>query len=671
MRKGRWGIIKIIQISVLLVQGRFLFDKVMRKIITAFILLYSAAGAQAHSAIIIGVDTLRFGSVSVNGSHIRTFDISNTGDSTLMVNGLNYPNGAFRLLTPVLPDSIPAGQRHSYGMVFEPMNETSYDGILCINSNDPLVQTDSIQVKADGIQAFAPGDIIWSFQGIANVISATSLNDVNNDGFPDVIAESFDAGVTGNNLSCISGSGQGTGQVIWSAQPMGHSNAGGYGNQCLAAVSDLNSNGSEDIIFGTGWDSQTIFGIEGRTGQIICSFNTFNYPPSGWVYSVASMGDLNDDGKPEILAGLGSDANQGLCLNGANGARLWKRASTGTVFSVCRVNDVTGDHAPDAILGTGDGDDRIFCLSGALQDTGRIMWSYHTGASISSVKGIGDLNNDGYCDIIVGTYNVGDRVFAISGHVDSTHTRLIWSTPVGEPVMGVVISPDLDGDSLDDILVESWGHYTLALSGADGHEIWRNMAGDDVWAVYPTDDFTHDNVPEVVAGSFNGNVMLINGATGQTIWSTHTDARILTITTIPDINGDSLSDIIAGQELLNGIGGKLFVIAGGAQIGQEGIPNSDLRLPEDYFVLNNYPNPFNSETVVSYELSAPSNVVLEIYNIIGQRVRILINESEQPGLHRAIWDGLDLESKSVSSGVYFARITAGGRSSTRKLTVLR
>ncbi len=636
-------------------------------------LLLSVSSALAQPIIGISIDTLRFGMVSTGGSHQRDLRIANAGDGELVITQISMPDSEFVLTSPQLPDTIRLGERHSFLIVFKPSEESVHNGAITIESNDLVTPNFILPLLASGVRAYTPGEIIWTYQGIADVVSVTATSDVNDDGFPDVVAESYNNGVIGNNLMCISGSGQGGGQLIWSARPLGGpSNSGGYGDQCLIPVGDLNGNGSQDIVLGTAWGSRSVFGIESRSGQTIWSYSTYVHTPSGWIYSVASMGDVNHDGVPEILAGLGSDANMAFCLNGADGNRLWRKTASDVVYSVCRLDDVDGDSTADAILGTGDGDDRVLCLSGAPLDSGRVLWTYHTNASVQSVDRISDLDGDGFNDVIVGTLNAGDRIIALSGHPDSgSVTHSIWIAPVGEPIVRALACPDLNRDGREDVLIASWGHYALALSGADGHELWRNNAEDDVWAIRSTADVTGDSISEVIAGSFSGNIILINGATGATIWSTPTDSRILTIRPIPDVNGDSIPDIIAGQQMLNGIGGKIYLIAGGNRIGPDEIDSDYAVIPEDYLSLQNYPNPFNAETMISYELPVSAHVVLEIYNIMGQGLRVLADEQQQAGRHTIIWDGCNNDLQASASGVYFARLKSGDLESKRKLIIIR
>jgi len=95
-------------------------------------------------------------------------------------------------------------------------------------------------------------------------------------------------------------------------------------------------------------------------------------------------------------------------------------------------------------------------------------------------------------------------------------------------------------------------------------------------------------------------------------------------------------------------------------------------LPQFFALLPNYPNPFNPETSIDYELPTVSNVKLSIYNLQGQRVRTLVNRAQPAGRYQVTWDGTDDNGVQVASGVYFYRLTTGsGFVATRKMILLR
>jgi len=88
--------------------------------------------------------------------------------------------------------------------------------------------------------------------------------------------------------------------------------------------------------------------------------------------------------------------------------------------------------------------------------------------------------------------------------------------------------------------------------------------------------------------------------------------------------------------------------------------------------LDNHPNPFNAQTVVSFALPKTSFVKLEVYNTLGQRVRTLVDAPMKAGKHSAIWDGRDEEGNDVASGIYLYRLEVGGDfARIRKILLLR
>ncbi|MCK5075819.1 MAG: T9SS type A sorting domain-containing protein, partial [Calditrichia bacterium] len=85
----------------------------------------------------------------------------------------------------------------------------------------------------------------------------------------------------------------------------------------------------------------------------------------------------------------------------------------------------------------------------------------------------------------------------------------------------------------------------------------------------------------------------------------------------------------------------------------------------------NYPNPFNPITSIEFIIPRANHVKLEIYNMLGQKVKTLVNTKMQAGPHTMQWNGKDEEGNSVSSGVYFYRIKAGKYSKIRKMLFLK
>ena len=94
-------------------------------------------------------------------------------------------------------------------------------------------------------------------------------------------------------------------------------------------------------------------------------------------------------------------------------------------------------------------------------------------------------------------------------------------------------------------------------------------------------------------------------------------------------------------------------------------------LPDRTQLLPNTPNPFNSETILSYFLLEPGRVRLEVFALSGQRVAVLHQGLQQAGYHRLHWDGRDAAGHPVASGAYLYRLVTDEAVLTRKLTLLR
>jgi hypothetical protein len=94
-------------------------------------------------------------------------------------------------------------------------------------------------------------------------------------------------------------------------------------------------------------------------------------------------------------------------------------------------------------------------------------------------------------------------------------------------------------------------------------------------------------------------------------------------------------------------------------------------IPTRYSLSQNYPNPFNPVTTIAYSLPEQSHVMLEIFNILGQRVRTLLGAFQSAGYHRITWDGKDDQGKDVSSGIYFYRLEAGDFTDSKKMVILK
>jgi photosystem II stability/assembly factor-like uncharacterized protein len=94
-------------------------------------------------------------------------------------------------------------------------------------------------------------------------------------------------------------------------------------------------------------------------------------------------------------------------------------------------------------------------------------------------------------------------------------------------------------------------------------------------------------------------------------------------------------------------------------------------LPSTFSLRHNYPNPFNTLTIIEYELPEASNVALKIYNVNGQEVKTLINKVQTAGRHSVNWDGQDDFQQPLSSGIYLYTLQVGKHVESKKMIFLK
>ncbi len=99
--------------------------------------------------------------------------------------------------------------------------------------------------------------------------------------------------------------------------------------------------------------------------------------------------------------------------------------------------------------------------------------------------------------------------------------------------------------------------------------------------------------------------------------------------------------------------------------------HEDLDLPKNISLFENYPNPFNPETTISYHLPTVSEVELTVYNTLGQKIRTLVNGKQKAAYHVFRWNGKDNAGDKVSSGVYLYRLRVGSFVQTKRMLLLR
>jgi hypothetical protein len=376
----------------------------------------------------------------------------------------------------------------------------------------------------------------------------SGAGDMNNDGFDDYLITEMHRQYLRGTVRAYSGA-DGALLYQWSGE-WGDEQFG----SSLSALGDVNGDGFDDVLIGAREMNNlpvepavgAAFVFSGANGSMIFEWKGQRiYDDFGC--SVAGAGDVNLDGIPDILVGAQEmgpfSPGMVFLYSGADGSEIrnWSGNSASEHFGaqVANAGDVNADGIPDHIIGSprSNGYGRVIVISG---ESGQLLFEW-TGAAWedefgSSVSGIGDLNADGYDDVMVGAYGVDDAGFNDAGQVS--------------------IFSGADGS-----LLRQWHGWR------ENHRLGYQVAN--------MGDFTGDGINDVLVGNNStgwwnqtrGWAYLFDGDTGEKLYAHGGGAKAefgISLANVGDINGDGRMDAIIGSPRTNefgvNMGGAAFLL---------------------------------------------------------------------------------------------------------------
>ncbi|UCE18590.1 MAG: FG-GAP repeat protein [Gemmatimonadota bacterium] len=503
------------------------------------------------------------------------------------------------------------------------------------------------------------GDDSYDHSGFA-VVSG----DINGDGVDDVIFGAHGSAPAG-------GGDAGEVHVIYGSGsfPVNHTidlNAGSadisiYGDDVLDLCGesvwsgDVNGDGVDDILIGAGGSTPApmagkayaVYGSRSFPDNHVIDLNSVSADVS--IYGAesgdrlgasVSGGDVNGDGIDDMLIGA---PRPGL---------PWQTRKTGKVYVIYGRTSFPVNHTIE--LGSSAAD---ITLSG--RDEGDFFGQWVS---------CGDINDDGIDDIIAGAQLAdpaggddagqtcvvyGSRSFPADHTLDlRSHTAdvTVNGDDAGDYSGHSGSVGDINGDGIDDMIIGAYGANTGA--GDDVGETYV-IYGNRFFPISHTIDL--DSVPADV-------IVYGDDAMDRSGWAVSSG----------DVNGDGLDDLLIGAYSANptgGVGaGETYVIYGVHDVSVE---EHEAPQPTRFALSQNFPNPFNLSTTIRYTLpeakptmydayQRSSLISLKIYNLLGQMVRTLVEEIQEPGSYTVTWDGKDNEGRQAPSGVYFYHLSATG-----------
>ena len=504
-----------------------------------------------------------------------------------------------------------------------------------------------------------------------------SIGDIDGDGKSDVVVANYNNSNTISVFRNTSTSGSITGSSFATkvdfatgANPLGIS------------IGDIDGDGKSDVVVTNNYSNTiSVFRNTSTSGSITSSsfgakvdFATRSYPIG------VSIGDIDGDGKSDVV----------VANSGSYTISVYRNTSTtGSITSSsfqAKVDFATGSNPHGVSIGDIDGDgksdvvvvnyiSKTVSVLRNISTTGSITssslapqidletWSYNNPIGLS----IGDLDGDGKSDVVVAnSYSNTVSVLrnkSTSGSITSSLFQAKVEFATGFNTWGISIG-DIDGDGKSDLVVTNRDGSTISVlrNKSTSGSITSSSFGakvDFATGMQPygvsIGDIDGDGKSDLVVTNRDGSTISVlrNKSTSGSITSSSFGAKVDFATgmqpygvSIGDIDGDGKSDLV----VTNRDGSTISVLR---NIGISTFAKNNNLIPTEYSLSQNYPNPFNPSTTISFGIPTESNVKLEIYNSLGQLVKVLVDKKMSAQYYEVKW-----EVGKISSGMYFYKIIA-------------
>lgn len=378
-------------------------------------------------------------------------------------------------------------------------------------------------------------------------------------------------------------------------------------------------------------------------------------------------GDMDKDGNIDIITG------------GSMGIVIFYGIGDGT-FGTAQV-DYFGQHVTDIVVADFDNDTYLdIATSHAVRDSVGIHINNHdstyathfvaTGNGTVSLA-VGNLDSDNYIDILVGC-NQGTVWNLKNDQAGSFIPTEVHIGNLSDPAH--IAITDLNGDNIGDFGITHAVNdflYTYLNNGDGTYAFDRAyVVTDNPTSIHFADvDFDNDQDILITINTTDEIELYLNDGSNVFAYdSSYTVGGTPKDMIFADFDGDTYPDMAATSYTTDQAGillSRLSLILSVDDIDTDGV------LPNAFSVEQNYPNPFNPTTTIRFALPQGSQVKVEVFNMLGQSVAVLVDEYLTAGVKEVVWNGNDASGQPVASGLYVYRITSDKYSDSKTMMLLK